>query len=147
MPEIQIIKASSNQAHSISVLTKIFFPYINLSLDAIKQRLDSTTVEYYIALHNNATIGFIDLEFQEDCAKILGFCVVPEFLGSGVGTRLIETVLARAKEKNYEKIFLLVEENNALAICLYEKLGFSRQGALAEKLWGKKVLLLAKKLR
>mgnify|MGYP001575349720 CR=1 FL=1 len=147
MAEIQIIKASPERAYSIGVLTKIFFPYIKLSLDAIKQRLDSSTVEYYVALRGGATIGFIDLEFQEDCAKILGLCVVPEFQGTGVGTRLIETAVGRAKEKNYEKIFLLVEENNALAIRLYEKLGFSRQGALAEKLWGKKILLLAKKLR
>ncbi|MEM0475615.1 MAG: GNAT family N-acetyltransferase [Candidatus Norongarragalinales archaeon] len=79
-------------------------------------------------------------------AKILGLAVLPEFRGRGIARRLIAKAEARAKARGCRNVFLLVREDNALARALYEKLGFSLRGTLAEKLWGKTILLYSKEL-
>lgn len=80
-------------------------------------------------------------------AKILGLAVLPEFRGRGVAKRLVAKAEARAKARGCKEIFLLVREDNAGARSLYEKFGFALRGALAEKMWGQRILLYAKSLK
>jgi len=60
----------------------------------------------------------------------LGMYVVAEWRGKGVGTALMETALAYAREQDAFKISLEVWPHNAAAIALYEKFGFEREGYL-----------------
>ncbi len=54
--------------------------------------------------------------------------VAPESRGQGIGTGLIEELLARAQQVNSDAVFLEVRESNAAARALYEKLGFQQTG-------------------
>ncbi|MEG4585753.1 GNAT family N-acetyltransferase [Microcoleus sp. MOSTC5] len=50
--------------------------------------------------------------------------VLPEFQNRGIGTKLIENLIAKAQEKNLKTVRLLSRIN---AIKFYQKLGFSEQ--------------------
>lgn len=65
--------------------------------------------------------GFVDERTPE-----LAIAVVPSARGKGVGSALLEALLARAREAGHEAISLSVDRNNAGAIRLYEQHGFQR---------------------
>ena len=73
--------------------------------------------------------GFVDERTPE-----LAIAVVPSARGKGVGTALLEALLGRAREAGYPTISLSVDRNNAGAIELYERHGFSRVGEDADSL-------------
>jgi ribosomal-protein-alanine N-acetyltransferase len=47
---------------------------------------------------------------------------------NGLGKRLLDALLTRAKETNSDSIFLEVRESNAAARALYERAGFEQTG-------------------
>ena len=63
--------------------------------------------------------GFVDERTPE-----LAMAVVPSARGRGVGSALLEALLARAREAGYEAISLAVDAANAGAIDLYRRHGF-----------------------
>ncbi len=67
--------------------------------------------------------GFVDERTPE-----LAIAVVPSARGGGVGTALLEALLARAREAGYASISLSVDRLNEGAIRLYEQRGFRRVG-------------------
>ena len=54
--------------------------------------------------------------------------VDPQMQGKGIGTRLLDELLARAKQSNSDAVFLEVRESNTPARKLYQKLGFEETG-------------------
>lgn len=54
--------------------------------------------------------------------------VAPEARGRGIGARLMEELLIRAKQTNSEAVFLEVRESNQAARRLYQKLEFQETG-------------------
>ena len=64
--------------------------------------------------------------------KAWGRPVVPNARGKGVGSALLEALLDRARGAGYGSISLSVDRNNAGAIELYERHGFSRVGEDAD---------------
>ena len=73
--------------------------------------------------------GFVDERTPE-----LAIAVVPSARGKGVGSALLAALLARAREAGYPTISLSVDRNNAGAIELYERHGFSRVAEDADSL-------------
>jgi ribosomal protein S18 acetylase RimI-like enzyme len=59
---------------------------------------------------------------------ILGIGVIEGCRGLGIGTRLLDTALNRAREIGLTRIELTVREQNTRAMHLYEKLGFVHEG-------------------
>jgi GNAT superfamily N-acetyltransferase len=55
---------------------------------------------------------------------IFDIIVREEFRGIGYGREIVETILARGKEKGVNKAYLAVVDNNLIAKNLYGKLGF-----------------------
>jgi len=58
----------------------------------------------------------------------LGMGVIQSHRGQGLGRRLAEATLQRARERGFEKIELGVFASNTAAIALYQKLGFVEEG-------------------
>jgi ribosomal protein S18 acetylase RimI-like enzyme len=65
--------------------------------------------------------GFVDEGTPE-----LAVAVVPNARGKGVGSALLETLLARARDDGYDAVSLSVDRENTGAIALYEQFGFRR---------------------
>jgi len=71
---------------------------------------------------DNAGYGFVDEETPE-----LSIAIVPSKRGTGLGSELLDALLARARADGYHAISLSVEEDSP-AVGLYERHGFARVG-------------------
>ena len=66
--------------------------------------------------------------FVDEATPELAIAVVPSARGKGIGTALLDSLLARARDDGYTAISLSVDPRNAAAIELYAKHGFERVG-------------------
>ena len=71
-------------------------------------------------------------------AELLTIAVHPSARKNGIGRRLLDGVLAAAKADGCEEIHLEVVVDNAAAIALYERAGFTRSGVRKEYYSGPK---------
>jgi len=77
---------------------------------------------------NPTVVGFLIARYVAQEWELENIVVAPEERGKGIGTRLMEELLARAQHANSEAVFLEVRESNSAAISLYGKLGFQQIG-------------------
>ena len=89
-------------------------------------------IPQFVALNGEGVIGWCDIspikfEGFTHCGR-LGMGVHKGFRRLGIGTRLIEQTISKAKEKGLERIELEVFASNSPAIRLYEKAGFVVEG-------------------
>ena len=61
-------------------------------------------------------------------AAELGISTLKEYWGRGIGSRLMEEMIAYAKENGITKINLRVRADNERAKALYRKFGFEKEG-------------------
>jgi [ribosomal protein S18]-alanine N-acetyltransferase len=72
--------------------------------------------------------GYGIMSYGAGEAHILNVCVRQDLRGAGVGRRLMDFLLDRARAAQMHDIFLEVRPSNSTAIRLYESLGFIRVG-------------------
>ena len=72
--------------------------------------------------------GFLVSRFIGPEGEILNLVVASSSRRKGVGSRLLAAVMADAKTKNVERVYLEVRESNGAAISLYAKHGFEKTG-------------------
>jgi ribosomal-protein-alanine N-acetyltransferase len=72
--------------------------------------------------------GYGIMSYGAGEAHILNVCVRHDLRGAGVGRRLMDFLLERARAAQMRDIFLEVRPSNPTAIRLYESLGFTRVG-------------------
>jgi ribosomal protein S18 acetylase RimI-like enzyme len=89
-------------------------------------------VPQFVALSGDEVIGWCDilpqrLEGFTHCGG-LGMGVREDSRRRGIGTRLVDRTIRKAKEKGLERIELEVFASNTPAIKLYEKVGFVVEG-------------------
>jgi len=138
---IEVKNAERKHVYTITVLTKKYFSYTGFDANRVWERLNSEENNYFVAELNGYSVGFIDTEVKEGKGRILGFAVLDEFQGRGIGKKLLERALKHLKEKGVSEISLMVFEDNEKAIGLYEKYGFQNAGRIRE-IWGKPVILM-----
>ncbi|HPP16682.1 MAG TPA: ribosomal protein S18-alanine N-acetyltransferase [Dictyoglomaceae bacterium] len=80
--------------------------------------------EFFVAEVSDKVVGYILGYIFNDTGEIVSIAVKPEFRNSGVGKKLMETILSLFKEKNLKRCILQVRVSNKIAIEFYEKLGF-----------------------
>lgn len=86
---------------------------------------------HYLAWHGNELIGeasLCGLPRRMSHRAELGITVARAAWGQGVGTALLQKVIAYARDCGIEIINLEVRSDNTRAICLYEKFGFVKTG-------------------
>jgi len=79
---------------------------------------------YLIASSESDIIGFTGMQKVLDEAHITTVAVEPKYQGIGVGTMLVEHLLADAKKAGIKNYYLEVRRSNAAAQSLYKKFGF-----------------------
>ena len=85
----------------------------------------------FVATDDNRIVGWCDITpgaHGEKHVGRLGMGVVKDYRGRGLGRKLLEATLAKARTKNFEKIELQVYASNAAGCALYRKLGFIEEG-------------------
>ena len=73
-------------------------------------------------------VGYAGLWFDGDVAQIMTIGVDPAFQHQGVGSTLLEALIARSRELRAEAVLLEVRVDNDPALALYAKYGFEQLG-------------------
>jgi [ribosomal protein S18]-alanine N-acetyltransferase len=74
------------------------------------------------------TLGFLVAQHLPPDWELENIVVAPSARCKGLGQRLLEALLAAARETNSNRVFLEVRESNVAARALYEKAGFEQFG-------------------
>jgi len=72
--------------------------------------------------------GYGIMSYGAGEAHILNICIHSDLRDQGVGRKLLELLLDRAREAGMQDVFLEVRPSNPIAIRLYESMGFERIG-------------------
>lgn len=86
----------------------------------------SKTSKYYVATYNEKIIGYINISIVCDVCDIYSIVVGKTYEQKGVGTYLIEKVIAICQKKDVKKILLEVRKSNTNAISFYKTNGFKK---------------------
>lgn len=91
---------------------------------------DCVRVGYVCRLVESGTlpIGYGVMSMGAGEAHVLNLCIRPEFRSLGVGRRMLEHLLDRARLAQMHDVFLEVRPSNITAIRLYQTLGFEPIG-------------------
>lgn len=96
-----------------------------------KSLIDRDGAIFY-AIDGERVVGWADV-FPEENSRLshrgsLGMGLLPDYRGQGIGTRLLQKVIEKARVSGLEKIELNVYTQNKSAIALYKNLGFEEEG-------------------
>jgi len=81
-----------------------------------------------VAIVDEAVIGYSIMSVGAGEAHILNLCIAQEFRCHGLGRRLLNYMLDRARAAGMAEAFLEVRPTNTTAIRLYQSLGFEQVG-------------------
>lgn len=95
------------------------------SLSTINQDLGNDKVTMFLKYKNNRLIGYISLYHFLDEANLQRIAVIQSERRQGVASELIEFATQYLKSLGIKSFYLEVNENNLIAIKVYEKLGFN----------------------
>lgn len=152
---IVIAPATTRNAYSILVLTRAYFPYVQLGYDELQGRLHKQAKGqkggehyYYVARKVGHTIGYAHLAFdpRKRSARLLGLGVLDTHRRKGIGRRLLQACLRKARAKGAHTLNLLVSEDNTASRALYQAHHFQLKGKLAKPFGGKRILVYRKVL-
>ena len=95
----------------------------------------------------NEVICYVGAETVLDECNIGNIVTAKEYRGKGYATEILTILLNNLQRRGIKKVFLEVEHDNAPAIALYEKFGFTRYGQRRDYYGpGKDAILMTKDL-
>jgi ribosomal protein S18 acetylase RimI-like enzyme len=111
----------------------------NFSDDQVILELADTDNLFFIAESNGQPAGYAKLRKgttppeleRANAIELERLYVAKEFLGKRVGQALMDRCLSKAREENFNTVWLGVWEHNHRAIAFYKKCGFEKFGAHA----------------
>jgi ribosomal-protein-alanine N-acetyltransferase len=100
------------------------FPW---SLENLSQQLRKKSSNFGL-YHEGTLVAFACIERIFPEAELFNIAVNPAYQGQGFGKKLLQTLMQKLCDENFERIFLEVRASNTPAIKLYETLGFNQMG-------------------
>jgi GNAT superfamily N-acetyltransferase len=77
-----------------------------------------------VAVKDDEVVGVATFGTQDDAFVLWKLYVLPDHHGHGIGSRLMDAVVERAREAEHERIILSYVEGNELAAGFYARHGF-----------------------
>lgn len=79
---------------------------------------------WFVALDGKNVVGYIGSQTVMDEADMMNLAVLPEYRQKGIGQCLVERLTKELQKNGVHSLTLEVRVSNAVALRLYEKLGF-----------------------
>jgi ribosomal-protein-alanine N-acetyltransferase len=79
---------------------------------------------FWVAEDDGAVVGYLVARTAGDEAEVLDIAVDPAARGRGIGRVLVTRALETLRDRGARRTFLEVRESNAVALKLYQSLGF-----------------------
>ncbi len=131
---VRVRRAESSDLDDLVALEERTFDSDRLSRAQYRRHLDSDSAQVLVASANHRNfLGTAVLFFRKGSgvARLYSLATQPEARGKGVGSALLEASAHTARRRGCRALRLEVRADNALAISLYERLGFRRIGGYA----------------
>ncbi|MFW6193847.1 MAG: ribosomal protein S18-alanine N-acetyltransferase, partial [Gemmatimonadota bacterium] len=103
-------------------------PWSETAFRSVMRRDDARLI---VADRGGEVAGYAAVWFAADEAELGDIAVDPDRRREGIGSRLVREVVAEARRRGVQQIFLQVRESNRGALRLYESAGFRRVGRRA----------------
>ena len=114
---------------------------------AIETLITDSNKTCLIAELDGTSAAYVGAESVLDESNIGNIVTHKDYRGRGIATQLFDALLKELKEQGIAKVFLEVEHDNAPAIALYEKSGFTKYGHRRDYYGpGKDAVLMSKEL-
>lgn len=129
LKHISLLWADPERAAELAALhARLFSPAWDQA--SITSSLEHPAATSLVAVAGNpkVIVGFILGQLVADEAEILSIGVAPDWQRAGLGKMLVEGLARASKRGEAKRLFLDVAEDNAAALALYRKLGFSEVG-------------------
>lgn len=96
--------------------------------DALFELFQTENSVYFVASCEGELVGgcglFPTKGLPEKCIELVKFYVKSSFRGKGIGKKLMEICLEKAKSSNYQQVYLESLPELATAVGMYESAGF-----------------------
>ena len=154
MNSIQIRLANEGDAQFIALLGRITFTetfghlfrdqndlidYYNrtFSVQKIEDGMKKQNNIFWIAFVNRLPVGYAKLKLDsksdfidsKDVCQLQKIYVLKDFLSMKIGIQLQDSLLKKAKQLNFDKVWLSVLNSNDRAINFYKNTGFEKIGS------------------
>lgn len=96
--------------------------------NVFKQELENENSIYIVAKIKDKIVGFGGIWKSVDDVHITNIVVKKDCRHLGIGAKILDKLINIAKELKFSSITLEVNENNEIAIKLYEKFEFKKLG-------------------
>lgn len=93
-----------------------------------KEELQNSNSLYFMAQIDDEIVGFAGIKIILDEADLMNIVVKKSYRNKGIGKSLLNYIISNSKDLDLQSITLEVNENNSVAIHLYESLGFQKVG-------------------
>ena len=125
--DYKIIKTTARHIKAIHALDKQCFsdPW---SIKSLKYEITHPRSVCLVAISSNVILGHIIMEQVLDEGHIFNIAVAEQARRQGIGRRLLDEVISKAKSLGIKTLTLEVRSQNQAAISLYENLGFKTCG-------------------
>lgn len=121
----KFIPAKESDSSWLNDVIKNQFPYTVFCEHDISQKISDNSFFIWVSYLNNIPLGFVEAEFLENSScRLNAVWVEDSFRRQKIGSTLVKKVIRECMKRNYEKLFLLVKEENFGAKELYKSMGF-----------------------
>lgn len=131
-PDIAIIPMTFVHLDGVMDVERLSFrtPW---SREAFTSELMQTYTVYLVARDGTRVVAFGGMHTVWEDAHVTNIAVHPQYRGSGLGERMMLELMARARSRGACRMTLEVRVSNAVAQCLYRKLGFVTEPGAVRK--------------
>ncbi|MBB3226649.1 ribosomal protein S18 acetylase RimI-like enzyme [Luteibacter sp. Sphag1AF] len=129
---VRVRRAEVSDLDDLVALEESSFAHDRLSRAQYRRHLDSDSAQVLIATANHRRfLGTAVVFFRRgtQVARLYSIATKPEAQGKGVGSALVEAAEDLARSRRCNALRLEVRTDNAVAIRLYERLGYTRIGS------------------
>lgn len=123
--EIRRMRSTDLPRVMLIELSTFTMPWSEATFRGLLRRKDS---DLLVAELKGEVVGYAVFWAVFDQGELGNVAVDDEYRGQGIGGKLIEAVLERARERGVREIFLEVRKSNVRAQQLYETFGFTQVG-------------------
>lgn len=125
---IEIIQMTKEHIDKVAELEKLCFYTAWTKEDFIKEINQNKLAIYFVAVDNQNILGYCGMWHIVDEGHITNIAVSPDYRNLGIGSKLVQTLINVAVEKDIIGLTLEVRIGNLSAQKLYTKFGFKPAG-------------------
>jgi len=102
-----------------------FETYVAKGLVEFYQQFDPHKDQVWVCDHETVIVGFILMMHRpKDAAQLRYFILKPEYRGIGLGKKLMDLFMSRAKKCDFKSLYLWTTNEQKTASALYQRYGF-----------------------